>query len=187
MAAAVGALWRIHGQHGNVVYKGGLKQESEQCLTSTVTNGAHWMSPGKGRRGSFPKEWCENGESVSIDHSAGWQSGWADRQAETCNQAGSWNSDALLSFLHKLSVVDYFAWATCKVTASQFVSDRKSTTTTAGFPPAAIAHRGKKIPQIKVSALHTCTYKVNLFYFVDLIVTAAALILHVMPCQPTFT
>lgn len=54
-----------------MVYKGGLKQESEQCVTSTVTNGAHWMSPGKGRRASFPKEWRENGESVSIDHSAG--------------------------------------------------------------------------------------------------------------------
>lgn len=31
-------LLRIHGQHGNAVYKGGLKQESEQCLTTTVTN-----------------------------------------------------------------------------------------------------------------------------------------------------
>lgn len=32
------SLLRIHGQHGNAVYKGGLKQESEQCLTTTVTN-----------------------------------------------------------------------------------------------------------------------------------------------------
>lgn len=32
------SILRIHGQHGNTVYKGGLKQESEQCLTTTVTN-----------------------------------------------------------------------------------------------------------------------------------------------------
>lgn len=32
------SLLRIHGQHGNGVYKGGQEQESEQCLTTTVTN-----------------------------------------------------------------------------------------------------------------------------------------------------
>lgn len=32
------SLLRIHGQHGNAAYKEGLKQESEQCLTTTVTN-----------------------------------------------------------------------------------------------------------------------------------------------------
>lgn len=31
-------LLRIHGQHGNALYKGGRWQESEQCLTTTVTN-----------------------------------------------------------------------------------------------------------------------------------------------------
>lgn len=32
------SILRIHRQHGNTVYKGGLKQESEQCLTTPVTN-----------------------------------------------------------------------------------------------------------------------------------------------------
>lgn len=32
------SLLGIHRQHGNAEYKGGLKQESEQCLTTTVTN-----------------------------------------------------------------------------------------------------------------------------------------------------
>lgn len=32
------SLLRIHGLHGNVLDKGGLQQESEQCLTTPVTN-----------------------------------------------------------------------------------------------------------------------------------------------------
>lgn len=32
------SILRIHRQHGNAVYKGGLKQESEKCLTTPLTN-----------------------------------------------------------------------------------------------------------------------------------------------------
>lgn len=34
------SLLTIHGQHGNTEYKGGQKQESEQCLTTTARNSA---------------------------------------------------------------------------------------------------------------------------------------------------
>lgn len=93
------ASWRIHGQHGNGIYKRGLKQESEQCLTTTVTNSTRWDGNGGEHEACKDLRW--NRETIYKNITSpvtvcvgGWY--------ETRNHDTSWNNNALLSFQMKL-------------------------------------------------------------------------------------